>query len=167
MEDDPTDQCAHGDVEFTIDSIPFVAGEAGEDITVSAAALHLLRTLTHDHTAASPVAESQLFPCCGFTAFAVDGPFPVLVLGCPSGVDLEVVHSGVLVTIRAEDGKEATVSEAEWRDAVLAFVDDVQAFYDASPPRKPFGEGPDDEGWTAFWQEWGDRRVAAQEQRRL
>ena len=39
MEDDPTDQCAHGDVVLAIDSIPFVSGADGEHITVSAAAL--------------------------------------------------------------------------------------------------------------------------------
>jgi hypothetical protein len=166
MEDDPTDQCSHGNVEFTIDSIPFVTGEDGEDITVSAAALFLLRTLTHDHTAATPVAEdAQLFPHCGFTALAVSGRFPVLVVGCNVGVDLDVVHTDGLVTIRSRDGKEATVTEAEWRVAVLGFVDEVQTFYDASPPREPFDDATADEGWTAFWQEWGGRRAATQEQR--
>jgi len=37
MEDDPTDQCAHGDVVFTIDSVPFVTGDDAEDVTVCAA----------------------------------------------------------------------------------------------------------------------------------
>jgi hypothetical protein len=50
VENDRIDQCAHGDVAFTIDSIRFVGGEDGQFLTVSAAALFLLRTLTHDHT---------------------------------------------------------------------------------------------------------------------
>jgi hypothetical protein len=162
ISDDPTDQCAHGGVVFTIDSIPFASGEDAQEITVSAAALFLLRTLSHDHTAARPVAEeSQLFPHCGFTAYAVGGRFPVLVMGCNVGVDPDVVHSAGVVRIRSEEGQEATVTAVQWRDAVLGFVDEVQAFYDASPPRMPFNEATEDEGWLAFWEEWRDRRAAS------
>jgi hypothetical protein len=158
----PTEQCAHGDVTLTIDSMPFVRGEEAEFLTVSAGALFLLRTLSNDHTEAEPVAEaSQLFPHCGFTAYAVDGRFPVVVMGCNVGIDLEVVHSAGAVTIQAQEGEKATVTEAQWRDAVAGFVDEVQAFYDASPPRKPVGDPVDDEGWVAFWREWHDRRAAA------
>jgi hypothetical protein len=163
IDDDPTDQCAHGRVVFTIDSIPFASGEDAEDITVSAAALFLLRTLTHDHTAARPVAEeSQLFPHCGFTAYDVSGRFPVLVMGCNVGVDPEVVHSDGTVTVRSKDGQEATVTEAQWRDAVLGFVNEVQSLYDTSPPRMPFNGNTEDEGWRAFWAEWRDRKAAAE-----
>ena len=161
MEDDPTDQCAHGKVVFTIDSIPFATGDDAEDVTVSAAALFLLRTITHDHTAANPVAEaSQLFPHCGFTALPHSGRFPTVVFGCNVGVDVDVIHSADMVTIRAASGQQATVTAAEWVDAVVEFVDEVQAFYDASPVRVPYTEGPDDEGWLAFWQEWSDRRAS-------
>jgi hypothetical protein len=159
--DDPTDRCAHGDVTFTIDSVAFVTGEAAEDVTVSAAALFLLRTLRHDNTEAEPAADSQLFPHCGHSVYAVDGPFPTLVMGCNLGTDLDVVHSAGTVTIRAQDGEQATVTEAQWRDAVFGFVDEVQAFYDASPPRKPSGDPVDDKGWVAFWREWRNRRAAA------
>jgi hypothetical protein len=163
MEHDPTDQCAHGEVEFTIDSVPFVSGEDAADVTVSAAALFLLRTLTYDHTAANPVAEaSQLFPHCGFTALAAGTRFPVLVFGCNAGVDLEVVHADGMVTIRTGGGTEASVTEVEWRDAVLGFVDDVQAFYDGAPAREPLNDAAEDEGWATFWQEWRDRRLAPQ-----
>ena len=164
-EDASWDQCAHGDVVFTIDSIPFATGERAENVTVSAAALFLLRTLTDNHTAANPVAEgSQLFPCCGHTAIAVSGRFPVMVLGCPSGIEVDVVHSAGMVTIRSEGGQVAAVSAAEWRDAVLGFVDEVQAFYDASPPRDPVDESTGHDDWPVFWQEWRDRRAAAQQE---
>lgn len=163
MEDDPTDQCAHGGIVFTIDGVAFASGADAEDITVSAAALFLLRTLTYDHTRRHPVAEgSQLFPCCGFTAHPTAGRFPVLVHGCNVGVDVDVIHSSGTVTIRAEDGMEATVTEIEWRDAVVTFADEVQAFCDASPPREPFNDEFEDAGWAAFWQEWRDRRAAAE-----
>lgn len=161
-EDDGTDQCAHGDVVFTIDAIPFVGGTDAEGVTVSAAALFLLRTLTHDHTAAHPVAEySQLFPCCGFTVYPNDGRFPVQVLGCNVGIDVDVTHSARTVHLRGPDGTEATVTETEWKDAVVGFVDAVQAFYDAAPPRQPIDDDFEDEGWRAFWKEWGERRAAA------
>lgn len=161
LHDRPTDQCAHGEVELTIDSTVFVARETS-DVTVSAAGLFLLRTLSHDHTAVHPVTDgSQLFPHCGFSVFAVDGPFEVLVMGCGEGVDLDVVHASGAVTVRTKEGLEATVTTNEWRDAVLRFVAAVEAFYDASPTRQPFGESPDDEGWAAFWQEWHSRKAAA------
>jgi hypothetical protein len=161
-EGNPTEQCAHGDVTFTIDALPFATGEAAEFLTVSAAALFLLRTLNHDHSQAEPVAKgSQLFPHCGHTVYVVDGLFPALVLGCNVGIDLEVVHLAGAVTIHAQDGAKATVTEVAWRDAVVGFVDEVQAFYDASPPRESSGDPFDDEGWAAFWREWHDRRAAA------
>jgi hypothetical protein len=88
-EDNVADQCAHGDVVFAIDSIPFAAGREAKDLTVSAAALFLLRTLAHDHTPAVPVAEdSQLFPHCGHAVYTSEERFPVLVLGCNDGIDL-------------------------------------------------------------------------------
>ena len=106
-DNDGTDQCAHGGVVFTIDAIPFVGGSDAEGVTVSAAALFLLRTLTHDHTAARPVAESsQLFPCCGHTAYPNDGRFPVLVLGCNVGIDVDVMHFTGTVTCAARTGRK-------------------------------------------------------------
>ena len=162
MENDPTDQCAHGDVVFIIDSVPFVGGSDAEDVTVSAAALFLLRTLTHDHNAATPVAEeSQLFPHCGFTVYPGDGRFPVLVIGCNVGIDVDVLHSAGTVHLRGQDGTEATVTATEWRDAVVGFADAVQGFYDASPPREPLDDDFEDEGWREFWKEWDERRTAA------
>ena len=160
--EDAFDQCAHGSVAFTIDAIPFVGGSDAEGLTVSAAALFLLRTLTHDHTPAHPVAEySQLFPCCGYTAYPNDGRFPVLVMGCNVGIEVDVTHSAGMVHLRGQDGTEATVTATEWRDAVVGFVDAVQGFYDEAPPRQPFGDDLEDEGWRTFWNEWRERRAAA------
>lgn len=101
-----------------------------------------------------------MFPHCGFTAVATSGRFPVLVFGCKVGVDLDVIDSAGNVTIHAEDGKEAAVTAAKWRDAVVGFVDEVQAYYVASPPREPLNDSTADEGWLDFWQEWTDRRAA-------
>ena len=161
LHDGPTDQCAHGEVELTIDSLALVTPETSSDVTVSAAGCSCFARSSHDHTAAHSVTDgSQLFPCCGHSVFAVDGPFEALVLGCDNGVDLDIVHGTGTVTVRTNEGLEATVKSAEWRDVVLCFVDAVEAFYDASPPRQPFGESPDDEGWAAFWHEWRSRKAS-------
>jgi hypothetical protein len=60
--DDPQDQCAHGQVEFSVNNTEFVKPEDGI-LTVSAAGLFLLRTLSHNHTSTDSVAEGNLlFP---------------------------------------------------------------------------------------------------------
>jgi hypothetical protein len=64
--DDPADCCAHGDVVFRIGDDILLDETNGRDLTVSAAALYLLRTLSVPHSRAAPVGD-QLFPCCGFT----------------------------------------------------------------------------------------------------
>lgn len=154
------DRCAHGGVSFSIGDVTFVRPEDG-DFNVTAAGLFLLRTLTHSHTTSCPVAEdSQLFPCCGHAPFRSGRGFPVIVGGCAIGVDPEVARVDDSVVIRAESGFEESASAAEWRHAVLGFVDGVRAFYDRSPPRIPF-DGDDEDGWSAFWQEWWERRRAA------
>src|SRR5262245_60215840 len=103
LHDSPTDQCAHGEVEFTIDSVAFIAAESSPNVTVSAAGLFLLRTLSHDHRPGRSVTDgSQLFPCCGFSAFETSGPFEVIVFGCAVGVDLDVIHAPGTVTIRTK-----------------------------------------------------------------
>lgn len=159
-EDDPRDdQCAHGHVRFEIDGTILVSREDGE-LTLSAAALFLLRTLEHDHTAQSPVTEgSQLFPCCGFNVWLCGDRFPVMILGCPTGVDVEVRHVDGLVEF-ARGAKRAHVVLPEWERAVLSFVSSVEEFYSRSKVRNPIQNPEDAEGWEAFWGEWRARRDA-------
>ena len=100
--DEASDLCAHGEVEFRIGDDSLVSAADGE-ITVSAAALYLLRTLSTPHTVAAPVGD-HLFPCCGFTLIHPPGSEDVLILGCLSGRDVEVEHRGSgHVVIRDED----------------------------------------------------------------
>ena len=61
--DDQSDLCAHSPVLFQIEDKILVAPSDG-NVTVSAAAIYLLRTLERDHTKGKPVGE-QLLPCCG------------------------------------------------------------------------------------------------------
>jgi hypothetical protein len=159
LEDEPNDPCAHGDVLFRVNQTTFVTPADG-NITVSTAALYLLRTLEHDHTKAQPAAEANLlFPCCGFTAFP-DGEsrYGFICCGCPNGVDFEIVHTDNMVTIEASDGRKETVELSEWTSAVYRFADDVQRLYERSTEKnasEEFGEM-----WPLFWEEWKRRREA-------
>jgi hypothetical protein len=154
--DDPTDLCAHGDVEFRIGDDVVLATD-GTDLTLSAAALYLLRTLSTPHTKANPVGD-HLFPCCGFAMWDVPGDDNVFICGCPNGEDFEVQHDvpGPGVVIRASDGREWRVEWAEWREAVFAFADAVSEFYQSSSPKQPSDE--DAPGYEKFLREWQRRR---------
>ena len=59
------DQCAHGTVILSVEGQDFVTPQDGE-ITVSAAALNLLRTVDHDHPLIEPGTSSgkPLGPQC-------------------------------------------------------------------------------------------------------
>jgi hypothetical protein len=154
--DDSFDLCAHGEVEFRIDD-DIVLFTHGENLTVSAAALYLLRTLTAAHTKSSRVSE-HLFPCCGFTMVAIPEEADVLIFGCVNGEDVEVDHqeNGDGVIIRMNDGREWKVTWTDWRTAVFAFADRVSEFYESSSPK----EYPDDDaaGYLKFLDEWQRRR---------
>jgi len=150
------DQCAHGTVHLSVLDQVLISPVDGE-ITVSAAALNLLRTIDHGHTPDSPVAEGgQLFPCCGFNVWLGGARFPVVVAGCPSGIEMEVSHNASGVVLRRA-GVEALVSEQDWRRAVVSFARSVQAFYASEPPRNLIQDLEEREGWQAFWEEFAER----------
>lgn len=88
--DDPKDLCAHGDVTFRLGE-DVLLDTNGRDLTVSAAALYLLRTLSVPHTRELPVGD-HLFPCCGFAMRDIPGERDVAICGCPNGEDFEVLH---------------------------------------------------------------------------
>lgn len=155
--DDPKDLCAHGDVEFRIgDDVLLVT--TGMGLTVSAAALYLLRTLSISHTQGNPVGD-HLFPCCGFNMWDLPGQDHVAICGCPGGEDFEVLHEdgGTGVVVRAADGREWQVGWPEWRGAVLRFADRVSEFYAACSPKQPTEE--DAPGLKKFLAEWQRRRA--------
>jgi hypothetical protein len=154
--DDPADFCAHGDVEFRIGP-DVLLNTSGCELTLSAAALYLLRTLSVPHTKQAPVGD-QLFPCCGFSLYDIAGEPDVVICGCSNGEDFEILHEpdGGGVLIRSDAGGEWRVSWPEWRIAVLAFADQVSEFYTACSPKVV---GPDDEpGFQKFKSEWQRRR---------
>lgn len=155
--DDPMDLCAHGDVEFRIGEDVLLDAESGKGLTVSAAALYLLRTLVIPHTAEAPVGD-QLFPCCGFNMYDLPGQDDVAISRCPNGQDFEVFHhpSGTGVVIRSATGREWFIAWPEWRTAVFGFADRVSRFYSVCSPKEL--DQDDEAGFHKFTAEWERRR---------
>ena len=153
-EDDPSDLCAHGDFEFRIDGDVLSDGTAGRELTLSAAALYLLRTLSRSHTRD----DEHLFPCCGFEMYDVPDQDDVVIVGCPEGETYEVLlrEADESVLVRDADGREWSVGEDSWRAAVFAFADAVSEFYARSSRRRPASD--DAAGFRAFQAEWERRR---------
>lgn len=156
--DDPKDLCAHGDVEFRIGDDALLGPTAGKDLTVSAAALYLLRTLSVPHTKDAPVGD-HLFPCCGFSMYDLPEQEDVIICGCTNGENFEIFHdfSGAGVVVRSADGHEWRVRWPEWQTVVFEFADRVAEFYAACSPKQPYEED-DAKGLRKFAAEWGRRR---------
>jgi hypothetical protein len=153
--DDPNDLCAHSPVHFAIDGETLVSPEDG-DVTVSAAAIFLLRTLDQEHTQENPVA-GQLFPCCGFSMYDTGGE-DVEISGCPNGSDVIVTHErNSVVRITSASGKFYSVAAHEWRRAIHQFSDAVREFYDRSGQNVPTDE-VETKGYAKFRSEWDRRR---------
>ena len=159
--DDPSDLCAHSPVLLEVNGTALVTPADG-DVTVSAAAVFLLRTLECDHTPEQPVGD-QLFPCCGHAMFDT-GEDDVVICGCNSGPDLSVVHqTDGLVQLQTPGGKAARVPLTDWREAVIHFCDQVSAFYDAALPKRRTSD--DFGGFEKMMTEWRRRRQLAETRR--
>ncbi len=154
--DPAEDLCAHGGVVIRCGEQELVDDPDGV-WTLSAAGLHLLRTLERSHSSDSPVA-GQLFPCCGFSIYAAETPDgDVDIVGCPNGIDGEVGHEGSQVRIRFGEAS-ASVDRDAWEAAVMEFCQSVRSFYDRSEPKRPSED--DAAGYSAFWAEW-EKRMSA------
>ena len=88
--DDPTDLCAHGHIFVKIGD-EVVADKDSLDVTVSATALYLMRTLKDNYK--KDDYESQLLPCCGHFMYADDNNDFVNICGCTSGIDWTIIHT--------------------------------------------------------------------------
>jgi hypothetical protein len=155
--DDPADLCAHGHVEFRVGGDVLLDPATSSEATVSAAALYLLRTLSKSHSKANPVGD-HLFPCCGSAMFDEPGEPNVLIVGCPNGLDFEILHveGDASVRIQAEDGRTWQVTRSEWQAAVFQFTDLVAELYSKSTPKRPSWD--DAAGFKKFAAEWESRR---------
>jgi hypothetical protein len=155
--DPKSDFCAHAKVEFRVRNTSFITPSDGE-WTVSGAGLYLLRTLSFDHSLDNSIAESNfLFPCCAFSIWLVEEKFKVMCIGCPNGIDVEVRHVNGMVHLEL-NGVSEQVTESEWREAVLSFVNQVEQFYITSEPKIKVNDENERNGLEGFWQEWHERK---------
>ena len=155
--DDPGDLCLHGR------AVAEIGGETFEyDCTVSATGLFLLRTLTEDrHTGADP-GGCQMLPCCGRFCGPDDETLgSVTLMGCCNGIDWSVTREGGRIKIVTESGKETRVDLETYREEVCKFADSIEAYYNQCSP-KTFCDELDEQGYTAFRNEWHRRRDANQ-----
>lgn len=153
--DDLSDLCAHGDVDFRVGDETLLGETNGKNLTVSASALYLLRTLSTPHTKTQPVGD-HLFPCCGMGMFDVSEQEDVVVLGCPNGEDFFVLHQDGRVVIENTNGRQWIIGWSDWKAAVFYFADRVQEFYASCSRKKPTAD--DEAGFRKFWSEWRRRR---------
>lgn len=150
--DDPTDLCAHGHVFVKIgDGI--VADKDSLDVTVSSTALYLMRTIKDNYK--KDDYASQLLPCCGHFFMADEESDYVSIMGCPSGIDWTIIHTGDgKIKHITDSGQEATVDKNEYIKLVLNFADQVEDFYKTSLPKTiPTGDF-EKKGYLTFWKEW-------------
>ncbi len=147
------DLCLHGEVRVQI-------GEdvLQDEVSLSAAALHLLRSVTEEH---DPDVLAKLFPTDGF-CWTPDGEGSIYLGGCPNGgFDGYVTHEDDAVRIALEGLPAVRIPLTEYRAEVFAFADKVEAFFRQSKPKIVIGE-LDKLWYPLFWEEWCLRRGLAQ-----
>jgi len=151
--DEPCDLCLHGT------TIARIGGETFEfvDGTVSATGLYLLRTLTENRIQNDDEPQQPMLPCCGNTMIANEDLTSVEILGCDNGLDWSVLHEHGEIKLITEDGNETAVSIADYTQEVYAFADKIEEFYKKCS-LKQFEDKHDEDGYTAFWNEWRRRR---------
>ena len=149
--DNGEDLCLHGH------AIAIIGSEVleYENTTVSATALYLLKSITEDHIIYE---DNQMLPCCGFFMIPDDDLQNVDIMGCPNGVDWTVKHDGEEVILITESGNETRISIGKYKKEVFRFADEIEDFYKKSLPRKKPSDWYDEDGNTAFWNEWNRRR---------
>ena len=159
-EDDCEDQCAHGNIKFLIGGKKLL--DESEEFTVSAAALFLLRSLFSNHSEENPVSEGNiLFPCCGFSIFETNSRYPIMIMGCPSGVDVDITHSNESVIIKSSN-IEKTIPKKEWFKAVTDFASQVLNFYSENTKKVVPDDDEERKGWELFWKEFHELKNNAE-----
>lgn len=146
-----TDLCLHGEVRVRI-------GEdvLQDEVSLSASALHLLRSVTEDR---EPDWLAKLFPIDGF-CWTPDGQGSIYLGGCPNGgIDGYVTHEGNLVRVALEDLPAVRIPLEEYQAQVFAFADEVEAFFCQSKPKVVTAE-LDKLWYPCFWDEWHRLRAA-------
>ncbi len=160
--DDPDDRCAHGKIRVTIDDeiVADNTSDLNDWWTLSAMALHLLRTLGTDHTKDSPVAAC-LVPGEGHhidhhennPVVHIETAYPMV-----AGRNWWVTHADNNVWLETETGNSISIPFDEYKQQVLSFVDKVEAFYKSSKPKNSPNNKYDRDAYNKFWAEWTSNR---------
>lgn len=152
--DEGYDRCAHGQVRVRLGDVVILDRQDDRyHWTVSAMALFLLRSLDRDHLPNVPVGE-HLIPCCGHTFYYMEADDSLHIPGCGTGVNYWVKHEAGQVLLETAGGHRQTLSFDAYKAEVLAFVDEVERFYQSSQPKHPIPDDYERLGYEMFWREW-------------
>lgn len=149
--DDNNDLCAHGRVFLKVGN-EIVCDENSLDVTVSATALYLLRSLTENYKKGDY--GSQILPCCGFFTY-FDENLRAAFSGCPVGIDWTITHiNDDLIQHTTENGNSTIISKENYKKIVFDFVDKVEEFYNSSLPKILPDDDLEIESYEEIWKEW-------------
>jgi len=153
--DEENDLYAHGHVYVKIGD-EIVCDENTLDVTVTAAGLYLLRSLSENYKKGNY--DSQLLPCCGFVTYFDENLRPA-ISGCPAGIDWTITHlTEDLIQHTSDNGNSAIIKIEDYKKMVYDFVDKVEEFYQSSLPKIL----PKDEfelgAYEEIWEEWRELR---------
>lgn len=138
------DLCAHGIVRIHLGDHVLE-----DEVSMSASALHLLRSVSADH---EPDEMAKLFPTDGFCWTPVGDS--IYLGGCPNGgFDGHVVHEDGFVCVALEGLPEVRIPLDQYRAEVFRFADAVEGLFRQSKPKVPSDE-LDRLWYPIFWQEW-------------
>jgi len=161
-EEDNLDLCAHGKVCVTINEeiIADNSDDPNDWWSLTATALHLLRTLELNHTSVNPVGDC-LIPGEGHhidhhkndPIVHIETVYPMV-----DGRNWWVIHEDNKVKLVTESSKETIISFEHYKSEVLYFVDKVHDFYKTSKPKTLPEDKYDREGYLKLWKEWEMRR---------
>lgn len=159
---DEDDRCAHGKVCVTIDDEIIVdnSSDPNDWWSLTAMALHLLRTLEMNHTSENPVGDC-LVPNEGHhidhhqndPVVHIETVYPMV-----KGKNWWVIHQDSEVKLITESSNETIVPFDDYKSEVLTFVDKIQNFYKTSKPKILPEDEYDKEGYIKLWREWELRR---------
>jgi hypothetical protein len=158
--DEEIDLCAHGQVRVTIGTEIVVDknGQSEMHWTLSAMAMHLLRTLEQNHEPENVVGE-HLIPCCGHHIDHLPNNSVVHIQGCMTGYNFWVKHNSNSVDLTTESGNSVTVDFEQYKNQVLRFVDGIEDFYRRSKKKVLPEDAYDRTGYLMFWEEWNSRKA--------
>ena len=160
--DDQDDRCAHGKVKVTIGNeiVADNADDSNDWWSLTAMALHLLRTLDMNHTSEAPVGGC-LVPGEGHHIDHLENdPMVHIETAYPmvEGKNWWVIHQAPNVKLVSESANETIIPFENYRNEVLNFVDQVEHFYKKSKPKLLPEDDYDKKGYLKLWNEWNSRR---------